>query len=524
VASEANTRRVAARAARYLAIALAVAAVSLAGVLLGMRVAGSDTYTTDLGNVRMEVEPALSGEVNAYVPIADWGLRANAFSTPVRLRAEALSVNRQAVLRAASGDSAVLSRAERQLDDAAGSALLREALFAIGGGVLAALAAVIALRAFGRRRRWRLLAAVGAAVTLVSVVLVVAVALLTRATFDPNAFDHPRFYAHGAELLQLLDVATQANARAERYQNKVQATLVGLSRVLAESGAGGESFASVGGARRALLASDLHANTLVVPALEELAAPERPIFFVGDFGHQGSEAEVRIVAPRLRRLGSRVIAVSGNHDSSELMLTLARAGVTVLTSDGRLLTDGTADGSPVIRVLGMKVAGYTDPLEWKGSRPDDPKRIFSFSELPDGDARRAQAEKDLVEWFDALAVKPDILLLHQNGLAQYLAATLAARSDHEPLIILTGHDHKQHVDRHDDIVVADAGSVGAGGILGVADERVAFGDLHFEAKAPQLVAVDLIEADPFSGAAQAQRVIVEGHDCPEGETECELSP
>jgi len=99
-----------------------------------------------------------------------------------------------------------------------------------------------------------------------------------------------------------------------------------------------------------------------------------------------------------------------------------------------------------------------------------------------------------------------------------------ARPGGRPLLVLTGHDHKQHVDRHGEVVVVDAGSAGAGGVLGIGDERVAVGDLHFAATAPSLQAVDLIEVDPFSGAAQAQRVIVEGNACEDDEPECLLSP
>jgi hypothetical protein len=61
-------------------------------------------------------------------------------------------------------------------------------------------------------------------------------------------------------------------------------------------------------------------------------------------------------------------------------------------------------------------------------------------------------------------------------------------------------------------------------VLGVGDERVGLGDLHFAANVPSLVAVDLIEAEPFTGGASAQRVVVEGHECPEEEASCELSP
>jgi predicted phosphodiesterase len=506
-----------------LAIGAGVLALALAGVLLGMRLAGSQTYTTELGEVRLEVEPSWPGEIDAYIPIADWGLRAEAFSAPIRLRAEARSVDRQAVLRAASGDERSLDRASDQLDDAAASSLLREALFAAGGVALVAIAAAFVLAALRRPRR-RVLAALAGSIFGVGVLVIVASVWLTRTTFDPDAFERPRFYAHGAELLQLLDAAAHSDERADRYRDKVTGTLVRLSDLLASSGVGRERGAVIEGGRRALLASDLHANTLVLDALEELAAPGSPVFFVGDFAHNGSDGEVRVVAPRLGELGSRVVAVSGNHDSTALMQRLAHEGVTVLTTNGLMRPDGSTDGKRVIEVLGLKVAGFSDPLEWDGKRADDPERIFGFSELPDGDEARAQAEEDLVAWYDSLPERPDVVLVHQNGLAQHLAETVAARPSHDPFTILTGHDHKQHVDRHGDIVVIDAGSAGAGGVLGIGDENVAVGDLHFASAAPSVQAVDLIEVDPFTGGAQAQRVIVDGNECEDDEESCQLSP
>jgi hypothetical protein len=61
---------------------------------------------------------------------------------------------------------------------------------------------------------------------------------------------------------------------------------------------------------------------------------------VGDFGNTGDAAQRRSLVPRVARLGTGVVAVLGNHDSHALMLALAKRGVTVLTSHGRLLADG----------------------------------------------------------------------------------------------------------------------------------------------------------------------------------------
>ena len=94
----------------------------------------------------------------------------------------------------------------------------------------------------------------------------------------------------------------------------------------------------------------------------------------------------------------------------------------VLTSTGRLRADGTSVGRPLLHTNGLTVAGFDDPLEWHGAQPSDPRRIFSFSERPDGDVEQGIAASRLIAWFDALPARPDVVLVHQNGLA---AATTA---------------------------------------------------------------------------------------------------
>ena len=517
-----STRSRARRLGGRAALGLGVLALAVAGILLGLRVSGPTEHATPLGDVTLEVGPALRGEIDVYVPIADWGVRVHAFRGPVRLRGEIRSLNRSGVLRAATGDTAIVERARAAVDAAAARALVRAGLFALGGALVGGLVGALALLALRRTVRR---AGGAAAVTVLLAALVVAVSgLVARTTFDAGAFERPSFYARGAELQQLLAAATRTQRQVERYSENAENGVRSFSTLLAQGVLGGEGFpATDGEGRTAVLASDLHNNTLAVRSIEGLAGTESPIFLAGDFGHEGNEGEARLLAPRLGRLGDRAIAVSGNHDSARLMRTLADAGVTVLTGGGRLRADGTRDGAPVIDVMGLKVAGVSDPLEHQGDDPGTAERIFSFPELPDGDAARDAAEGRLVRWFDALPERPDVELIHQNGLAQHLAAALHARGGQAPLVILTGHDHKQHVARHGDVVVVDAGTVGAGGVLGVGSEEVGLGELYFAAAGGRLTAVDLIEAEPLTGGAQAERVVVDDVRCDDEEEECRLA-
>jgi hypothetical protein len=142
--------------------------------------------------------------------------------------------------------------------------------------------------------------------------------------------------------------------------------------------------------------------------------------------------------------------------------------------------------------------------------------------MPDPEQAVERARSALLRWFDRLERRPDVVLVHQNGLAQWLASTLSARREGRPMTILTGHDHRQHVTSYGAITVVDAGTAGASGLYGVGHDSVGLGDLHFGAEGV-LQATDLIAVEPVSGAAQAQRVVTTGA-CPQREAVCHRYP
>ena len=379
---------------------------------------------------------------------------------------------------------------------------MRAHLWAVGGGVVLGLAAALASQALGPRSR-RTAAAWLLAPPICTALVGIALLLRAQDTFDPRAFESPTFYARGAELGQLLEVAETAQTKGRRYSSSVQRTLSGYATLL---NAGG-SLSPVSTEPPAVQISDLHGNRLVLGPLRRLFSG-RPVFLVGDFGQRGTPAEADALVPQMTRLGDELVAVSGNHDSSYFMRRLAGAGVTVLTDRGRLRPDGSVDGKPVRRIAGLLLAGWPDPLEWRGPDPDDPRRVFSFAEHPHPNREYAQATRRLVRWFEGLRPSPDVVLVHQNGLAQRLARDVHARLPGRELLILTGHDHKQHLDRDGDVLVVDARTVGAGGLFGVGTESVGLAELHLADGEVLPRAVDLIGVEPVSGAANAERVVV----------------
>jgi hypothetical protein len=484
------------RAARRPAALVALCAVlALAGVLVALRLATPGEYETGLGRVSVGLSANAHGTVEAYVPLADWGVRLHPFSAPVKLRVEARTVDREQVLRAASGDPALVLGARDDLQHAMRQAVLRTARFVLGTVAVIAVILGLVLAVGGVRSRLALLGAPLLVVVLAGAI-VGATVLRAQSTLRVDALDHPTYYARGAELVQLLDAAEHARQAGDGYTSKVEGAVRGFASLLSQPNAG-----QVGGGSRALLVSDLHGNRFALDSLRPYAR-DKAVYFVGDFGNTGSRAETAMLAGRIARLGRRVVAVSGNHDSTLMMRALQRRGVTVLTRNGVL----GGDGARMVSVDGNLVAGFDDPQEWHGGNPDDPRRIFSFSELPDPAQAARAAQRRLLDWFDGLPRRPDVVLVHQNGLAQFLGRTLHVQGYTRPLTILTGHDHLQHVTSYGPVTVVDAGTVGASGLYGVGRDFVGLGDLHFAQG--RLQAADLIAVEPVSGAAQARRAVI----------------
>ena len=59
------------------------------------------------------------------------------------------------------------------------------------------------------------------------------------------------------------------------------------------------------------------------------------------------------------------------------------------------------------------------------------------------------------------------------------------------------------------INVVNAGTLGAGGPFSVGQESAGLGELHFSDLDSSLQSVDLIQIEPLSGQAQAERIVLD---------------
>lgn len=493
---------------RRAALAVVLAACTLAGAWIGLRVAGPATYSSQLGNVQLGLElsrPSRRG-IELYVPLADWGLRAPVTGAPIRVAVEPRRIDRTGLVDTVTGGGSELPLLRHQLSDAVASAAVRAGLLLLAGGLAGGLIAMLAWHALGVRGR-RLLIAPAGAVALV-VVTGGAIGIWTTVTWNAQGLERPTYYASGSELERLLAQADQLRRASGQYADRVDVALRSIAGLLDDHSTG----PNTDGNRRMMLASDIHNNVLTLPALRGYA-DGRPVILAGDFTINGSKLETGFLRG-LDRLGRPVFAVSGNHDSPGLMRVLARRGVVVLTHRGVLDGDGRTHGSPIQQVSGLKIAGFEDPLQYTGSSfPAGVRAAMSFTDFPDGRKRFLQAVERRWQWWQALPERPDVLVVHQEGIALALANLIwNADPDGKPLTIVAGHTHVQRLDRLGPVTVVNGGTAGAGGIFGTGHDPVGLALLDF-GRTGGLEASDLVQMDPTTSAARARRVITDRPDC-----------
>jgi predicted phosphodiesterase len=251
---------------------------------------------------------------------------------------------------------------------------------------------------------------------------------------------------------------------------------------------------------RFVLASDLHNNVLALPTLER-ATRGLPLIFAGDLTDKGTPLEAGLVA-RVARMGSPTVLVGGNHDSDTLLKDLAGAGAIVLTQFGRLRADGS-HGAMIVRVGGLRVAGYDDPfLRRAGQAYEDRFRVGLTN----------AAVEEFRRWVARIEGKVDVIVVHEPEVAAGVLADLRRDPPSHPIMILDGHTHRPFLEADPNLLEVNGGTIGAGGTGNLIDERSDLGlaiVTYRRTPTPLALAVDQVTIDPGSGSSSARRIRVD---------------
>jgi hypothetical protein len=385
---------------RVLVVALVIVA-TVAGAVTALATFHLDRHL-EIGSVRLSIDPGHDGALDLYVPLVDWGVRFPVVRLPARVNVDVRSIDRDAVVKLAGAGALDAKLVREQARDAL-AVYLRSAIVvaAIAGLALGLLVAAAARGGRGPRLR---VTAAAALLTTAAIAVTLVVALPPRS----NVGD-PEYYANGSEVPAALRTLESFGSSQQTLDDEIDEQLVGIARLVDAPA----NRAPLGPHLPHLtIASDLHNNVIALPALEQ-AARGAPLLFAGDLTDKGSPIE-RALVLRVVHAGSSFVFVSGNHDSDVLERQLARAGAIVLTRKGRLNADGTT-GPVIVRVGGLRIAGYDDPL----------MRLARDGYEDRGATPTPADQQAFKAWLDPLVGRIDVVMVHEPGLAK-LAVDAAA--------------------------------------------------------------------------------------------------
>ena len=462
---------------------LVLAAIALAGLIGGLVALSSykSERSISAGTVSLSVSPFHRGSLDLYVPVVDWGVRFAGVRMPARLQVEVRSVDRAEAARLAETTTDAVSRLRAEARDGIAAYLRRLALICalsalvLGGLVAAALRSVVPLR-----RRWLLAPAAASAVLWLGAV---GLALAPR-----GKLEDPSYYAHGSDIPVALQAVESIGRTPGQISGGFRQQIVGLARLVVSPG----DRPDLSGSPRLVVASDLHNNVLLEPTLRTAAAGA-PVFFAGDLTDRGSPLETGAIRPVVES-GHPFVFTAGNHDSDTLSQSLAGAGAVVLTQDGRLRPDGS-HGATVVRVRGLRVAGYSSPNE----------RSSAEDYRDHGAEITREDQRAFARWLLGIRDRVDLVMVHEPSLVEPLLPRL--RREGTPLLMAVGHTHRPAVDSDGSVTVVNGGTLGAGGTGNLPeglDASLAIVSYAVDPFDP--LAVDLVTLDPGTGETTARRL------------------
>lgn len=314
--------------------------------------------------------------------------------------------------------------------------------------------------------------------------LAVAGCAWTLLGYHPDAFRSPRYTGVLAEAPAALELAQRGLADLDRVGGRLNHSATNLARfysrleTLSPSRPAAEMI-------HVLHVSDLHNSLPGLKFAQSLAREyqARLIVCTGDLTDYGSPLENHLL-DTWRRMPAPLLFVSGNHDSK-----------TTLAALKRLPNAAVLEAGEVVERLGLRFAGWADPVSARASAGD---ADYANGEL---EALEARVRARLA----ASSTPPDVLLLHNYRVAEPLAGKVR--------LILYGHDHRARVTQASGSVLVDAGTTGAAGVryFTVAEPppfTAALLSFH-PGSHPRLAAVDLIEVREPEGGFSIQHFALE---------------
>lgn len=445
--------------------------VGLVGAWLALMAIGG--ATSSMGPFDVRLHPSFGrGETTIHLPPLG-SVTADTHTAPLRLRAtvEGVDIDDLGNRLAERTVRDVVDDVERDARDRLGPMVLRTI------GVATAGALVVAVAVF-RRRLGRV------AIVVLTALLVTSVSTVAAwRTFEPAAFQEPRFSGALALAPQLVGPVEEATSRIEAFRRELERIVSGAVRVYAniELPASGDAAEL-----RVLHVSDIHLSPLGLDFALSLARgfDVDLVIDTGDLSSFGTTPERLLLSP-IEQVGRPYLFVRGNHDSPALQASLAQMG-NVVVLDGEART-----------VEGLTVYGLGHPVLTADKREE-----IDFTRFV-GEARKAgeRVAADVASIGDV-----NVVAVHDDTMAEDVAG--------EVPVVLSGHRHRTEMHISSGTIYLRIGSTGGGG-LDVFAQRGGLLEAQIlsftRTEPPRLVAVDRVTQTPEAGRLVVQRQRIDEH-------------
>jgi predicted MPP superfamily phosphohydrolase len=485
-------------AARKIGVSLAIVAVSLAGVVLGVLLGGR--ADTDVGPFRadMSVSPSLHGGTEVVIPPLG-SLTLDSHDGPVHLQIR-LGALDQGRTQALIDDPAGITRASRTAVEDVRAGLVRLGVRTLAVSVLGALLLSALVFRDVRRTAW----SGGLALVIAAASIGVA-----AGTLRPRSIEEPRYEGLLVNAPAIVGDARRIADDYGRYADQLQRMVANVSRIYGTVSTLPIYEPSEDGAR-ILHVSDLHLNPSVWPMIRSVVEQFQidAVVDTGDIVDWGSSPETTFVST-IGQLGVPYVYIRGNHDSAVTAAAVAAQRNAVVLDD------------KVVAVAGLRIGGIGDPR----FTPDK-------ETSPTGSGRSRQVIEQVYEVGSRLAdtvresgQPVDICMVHDPESAAALSGVCPT--------VLAGHTHERAVRMLPEMPGAPPsrlmveGSTGGAGLRGLEGEEphpLAMSVLYFDG----LHALQAYDDIRVGGAGQAQvtlnRTVVEQPAPPPGTAEGQGQP
>jgi predicted MPP superfamily phosphohydrolase len=453
------------RAGRLLGVLL----VAVAGMVLGVLVAGRISADVGPFHAQFAITPSVDGGTDVAIPPLG-SLHLASHSGPAHLSVQLTALDQQRTKALVTNPDALAQASGGAVEDLR-IGMTRLVFQVAGVSVLGAM--VLAALLYRSMRR---VATAGG----LSLAVLAGTALVSLGTFRPSAIEEPRYEGLLANAPAVVGDARRIAGRYEQYRAELQ-RLVGNVGKLYDTMSTLPVYEPDNSTIRVLHISDMHLNPAAWSVVRTVVQQFNinVIIDTGDITDWGSEPEDSYVAS-IAALKVPYVYIRGNHDSARTQAAVARQ------PNAKVLDGGT------VTINGLTIAGIGDPE----FTPDKSSANNAPGASADkGTQQQINSGRLLANSILEMQRAPDVALVHDPTAAMPLAGRVP--------LVLSGHLHKREVRRlaNPDGTASDAvrtllmveGSTGGAGLRGLEGKDplpLALSVLYFDEKKHALQAYD----------------------------------